>query len=348
MELVRSLEALEQVVGTRPLGALMKSLDALDEHCVRLLELSSFAVLGFADRAGRARAATAGGAPGFATVTDPAHLRFELADAEIDPAVGCCLLFFVPGLGETLRVNGRAEPEGSSLVVTVEEAFAHCAKALLRSSFWTPAERASVASAPPSPIAAVADGPLREPEVRDWLARTPFLVLVSWDARGRADASPKGDPAGFLRVVDGRVAIPDRPGNRRTDTLHNVVEQPRVALLSLVPGEERVLEVSGVASLTTDPTLLASMAVAGKTPKIALLLEAEDARLTASRAIEDARLWDPARSVPEEQRPDMAGVFVDHVKQNSRRGAAAAAIRALASKRVMSWALAHDYEKNRY
>jgi len=346
MALVRSVESLEQVVGTRPLGPLMKSLGALDEHCRRLLALSTFAVAGFADAGGNARATTAGGTPGFARVLDDTHLRIDLDDPPpaLDPTVGCCLLFFVPGLGETLRVNGRATLDGATLLVSVEEAFAHCAKALLRSSFWSPREVAPE----PGGLGDATGGALADHDVRERLARAPFVALVSWDAHGRADASPKGDPPGFLRIADGRLAVPDRPGNRRADTFHNVVEQPRVALLALVPGDARVVEVSGSATLTTDAPLLEAMAVAGKTPKIALLLDAAQARVRTSGALAAAAPWDPARSVPAGELPDMAGVFVDHVKQNRTRGAAATAIRALLSKRVMRRALAHDYEKNRY
>ncbi|HEY8515422.1 MAG TPA: pyridoxamine 5'-phosphate oxidase family protein [Candidatus Binatia bacterium] len=345
MTAIRTVAELEQVVGSRPLGALMKSVRTLDEHCVRLLALSPFAVVGFAAADGRARATIAGGAPGFARVLDPTHLRIELDEAAtVDPSVGCALLFFIPGLGETLRVNGRATIEGATLTVTVEEAFAHCAKALLRSSFWSLQEQSTQAGA----LEGEASGVLAEPHVREKLGRTPFVALVSWDAQGRADASPKGDPPSFLRIWDGKLAVPDRPGNRRTDTFHNVLEQPRVALLALAPGDDWILEVSGVASLTVEPSLLASMAVQGKTPKIALLLEAQDADLRRSQALAKAVPWDPARSVPREELPDMAGVFVDHVKQNDRRGVAASAIRALLSKGMMRRALAHDYEKNRY
>lgn len=181
------------------------------------------------------------------------------------------------------------------------------------------------------------------------LARSPFVTLTSWDANGAADVSPKGDPAGFLRFdAEGRVAIADRPGNRRTDTLHNLLEQPRLALLALVPGDDRVVEVTGSARLTTEPGLLASMAVAGKVPKIAVQLDALAASVTRSPAIAAARLWDPSRHAPKAELPAMAAVFIDHVKRNKQRGVAAAVIRTLASERVMHAALSYDYKKKMY
>ncbi|MBN8470234.1 pyridoxamine 5'-phosphate oxidase family protein [Corallococcus exiguus] len=342
MASVLSVEALERVVGARPFGVMLKSLDALDGHCVRLLGVSSFAVLGYIDVAGQARITTAGGPLGFARVEDATHLRIELSGPiPLNPTVGCGLLFFIPGLGETLRVNGRATLEGNTLCVTVEEAFAHCAKALIRSGFWKPP-----VSVAPTPFGS---GVL-EPDVRDWLSRTPLVVLASWDAQGHADVSPKGDPAGFLRMDGGRLAVADRPGNRRTDTFHNVLEQPRTALLALVPGEARELEVSGVASLSTEPALLESMTVQEKVPKIAMLLEPQAARLRESPAIVAAGLWDGARHVPAARLPRMADVFIDHVKRSPQRGAAATALRTVASatKGLMGWALDHDYKKGLY
>ncbi|AGC43430.1 hypothetical protein MYSTI_02101 [Myxococcus stipitatus DSM 14675] len=340
MSRIQSVEALEGVVGSRPLGVMLKSLDALDSHCVQLLACSSFAVLGYVDVDGLARMTAAGGPLGFARVVDATHLELRLPEPiALNPTVGCGLLFFIPGLGETLRVNGHATLDGHTLRVTVEEAFVHCAKAIIRSGLWKP----PVASA-----SAEAGAWSGDAEVQRWLSRTPFVVVASWDSQGNADVSPKGDPGGFLRLAGTRVAVPDRPGNRRTDTFHNVLEQPRVALLGLIPGEVGLVEVSGVGSLSTEGALLESMAVEGKVPKMALLLESHAARLQSGQAIVDAGLWEASRHVPASQLPKMADVFIDHVRRSPQKGVAVATLRALASKRMMSWALEHDYKKNLY
>ncbi|MDC0746471.1 pyridoxamine 5'-phosphate oxidase family protein [Polyangium mundeleinium] len=343
MEL-KTLEALEQVVGSRPLPVLMKSIDTLDVHCVRLLARSPFAVLGFADADGRARAWPVGGAPGFAHSIEGTHLRFTLPEpAAIDVRTGCSLLFFVPGLGETLRVNGRPSLDGAELTVTVEEAFMHCAKSILRSSLWEKPVETSL------PLLAARSGPLADAEVLAFLSHVPFVTLTSWDAQGAGDTSPKGDPPGFLKVdAQGRLAVADRPGNRRADTFHNLLEQPRVALLAFRPGDDRVVELSGRASLTTEPTLLSSMAVENKTPKLSMLLDVEFARLVPSAAVRDAELWNTSRHVPRSELPKMAEICIDHLKLNKQKGLAASAVRALASKTVVGWALEQDYEKNRY
>ncbi|MDC0715620.1 pyridoxamine 5'-phosphate oxidase family protein [Nannocystis bainbridge] len=346
MERITSVEGLERVVGSRPLGSLMKSIDALDDNCVRLIAACTFVVVGFVDDEGRPRTTALGGPAGFVEVLDAGRLRLPLHEP-IAPSsqVGCGLLLLIPGLGETLRVNGVGRRDGDALLLEVEEAFAHCAKALLRSSLWGEA----AAGDDGGPLGEAQRGPLADAEVLAFLARAPLVTLSSWDAAGAADVSPKGDPAGFLRIVgDSGLAVPERPGNRRTDTFHNVIEQSRVALLALVPGDGRVLEASGSAWLTADPPLLTSMRVAGKTPKLALVLAVTAVRLAESPAIVASGLWDRSRHADRAALPEMSRVFVEHVKRNKERGLAAKLLRKLASPWVMNAALAHDYEKNLY
>lgn len=324
---LKTVDELEALVGERPLPVLMKSIDFLDAHCVQLLVHSPFGVFGYAKVDGSAAALTIG----HVTVDDEKHLHFDITEnLSLDVNIGVSFVFLIPGLGETLRVNGRAAIDGKTVRVTVEEAFVHCAKSILRSKLWnTSGERTP-----------------EEVTWREFLERSPFIVLTSWNASGAADASPKGDPVGFLRFdSQGRVAIADRPGNRRTDTFHNLLEQPRVAMIALVPGDDRIAVLSGRASLTTEPSLLATMIVENKTPKLALLLDVESAHVVKSTA---SVLWDAKNHVPKERLPKMSDVFIDHVKQNKQRGLAASAVRTLATKTVMAWGLAQDYEKNRY
>ncbi len=219
MRVIEGVDGLEQVVGTRVMGSLLKSIDHLDEHCLELLALSPAAVLGY-EADGRARAALVGGGPGFGEVPDPSRLVLPLPDP-VRPAAGSPVstVFLVPGLGETLRVNGHvAEVGDGRCTVVVGEAFVHCAKCVLRSKLWSSTDARGVE---PRPLPLPADGPLAAPGVAELLAAAPFVVLSTGDAEGAADSSPKGDPPGFVQVLDGsRVAIPDRPGNRRTDTFH--------------------------------------------------------------------------------------------------------------------------------
>src|SRR4051812_46778101 len=106
-----------------------------------------------------------------------------------------------------------------------------------------------------------------------WIRRSPFVVISSASASGAMDVSPKGDPAGFVRILDPKtLAIPDRPGNHRGDTFRNVIENPRVGLMFVVPMRREVVRVSGTALVVRDEELLRSMAVEDKVPTLALVI----------------------------------------------------------------------------
>ena len=134
------------------------------------------------------------------------------------------------------------------------------------------------------------------PLTRQYIERSPFLCIATADAAGDCDLSPRGDPAGFVRIIDDRtLLLPERPGNRIADTLRNVLANPHVGLLFLVPGVTETFRVNGRASLTTDPELLAPCAVEGKLPKLGILVEIDEAYTQCSKALLRSSLWDPER-----------------------------------------------------
>ena len=113
---------------------------------------------------------------------------------------------------------------------------------------------------------------------RAFIANCPFVLLASADAGGHMDVSPKGDPAGFVRVLDDKtLAIPERPGNRQAATFANLVQNRHVGLLFLIPGKEETLRISGTAVIVRDRSLRDAMRVAGKTPEFATVVTVEDA-----------------------------------------------------------------------
>jgi PPOX class probable FMN-dependent enzyme len=132
---------------------------------------------------------------------------------------------------------------------------------------------------------------------RALIAASPFLVIGT--QADVADASPRGDAAGFVRVVDDHtLMIPDRRGNNRIDTLQNIVRNPRVGLLFLMPGRAETFRVNGDAVISRDPELLASFAVDGKAPRTVLVVTVKEAYIHCSRAIVRADLWNPAKFGP--------------------------------------------------
>ncbi|MFJ9717074.1 MSMEG_1061 family FMN-dependent PPOX-type flavoprotein [Streptomyces sp. NPDC101213] len=132
----------------------------------------------------------------------------------------------------------------------------------------------------------------------DILARSPFCLLATSDADGNCDVSPRGDGPGFTHVVDARtLALPDRPGNRRGDSFHNILDNPHAGLLYLVPGGKEVLRVNGRARVLTDAPFFDAMARDGRRPALALVLEIDEIYLHCPQSLRRSGLWDP-RSWP--------------------------------------------------
>ena len=144
---------------------------------------------------------------------------------------------------------------------------------------------------------------------RVWVDRSPFVLLATAAADGTCDVSPRGDPPGFVRVLDERtLLLPDRPGNRLADSLRNILENPRVGLLFVVPGVGDTLRVNGRATLVTDEDLLAPSAVEGKRPKLGVLVEIEEVFTHCSKAFLRAQLWDPSRHVDRSELPSSGAI----------------------------------------
>jgi uncharacterized protein len=148
-----------------------------------------------------------------------------------------------------------------------------------------------------NPVSLAKETPRLTPAYRRWLAAAPFCSVAT-SGPGGLDCSPRGDPAGFLRVIDdSTVAFADRRGNNRLDTLRNLVEDPRIALLFLTPGINETLRINGRAVISTDPDLLQSFVMDGKLPKTVIVVRITSVYFQCARALARSHLWDPARHV---------------------------------------------------
>ena len=131
-----------------------------------------------------------------------------------------------------------------------------------------------------------------------FIERSPFVCVGTSDAAGDADVSPRGDPAGFVTILDERtLLIPERPGNKLADSLRNLLANPRIGLLFIVPGVTDTLRVNGRATITSDAELLAPCAVEGKRPVLGVLVDIDEAYTQCSKAFLRSHLWDPQRFV---------------------------------------------------
>ena len=150
---------------------------------------------------------------------------------------------------------------------------------------------------------------------RNFIALSPFVILSTASTQGRVDASPRGDPPGFVSVPNDRtLLIPDRPGNNQIDSLRNLAEQPHVGLLFFVPGMNETLRVKGMAEIVTDADLLAPLSVGGKPPISALHVMVYEAFLHCGRAIIRSRLWDPKVQINRSIFPTYGQVLADQVE----------------------------------
>ena len=154
---------------------------------------------------------------------------------------------------------------------------------------------------------------------RAFIEKSPFVVLASVAEEG-LDCSPRGDPAGFVRVVDEKtVMIPDRRGNNRIDTLRNLVRDPRVSLLFLVPGVGETLRINGRAAISVDPDLCASFDMNGKTPRSVIVVTAERVYFQCQKALARSRLWDPEARIERTELPS-AGDILQGLSKNDFDG----------------------------
>jgi uncharacterized protein len=128
----------------------------------------------------------------------------------------------------------------------------------------------------------------------DWLAHSPLAFVATTDAQGRVDVSPKGDPAGFVHVIDDRtIAIPDRPGNKRVDGYLNVLQRPQVGTLFVIPGRGDTLRINGRARILADADYFDAMAVKGKRPLLALEVDIDEVFFHCSKAFLRSDTWKP-------------------------------------------------------
>lgn len=334
---IATVADLEACVGEMPAPMQLKVIDHLDAGALKWIAASPFAILG----CGRAPnigitsdigITLGGGAPGFVQAS---RVEMRLAVETIDapelavPGMGFGSLFLLPGIRETLRVNGHiAEMGNGEVVVKVKECYGHCGKALIRSGFWDAA-----------PTDASADG------LGDFAAASRFMALATVDTEGRADVSPKGDPAGRMaHVRNGELCFADRPGNRRVDSFRNILAQPHVAALLAIPGSTTVMRLSGKARLTTDEAARSAFVVQDKTPKLVTAVRDLSVELYESPALVRARLW-PVLAPTTGIEPSK--LFVDHVKLN--KGLAAKVLGSVMSVPGLAQkSLERDYKKRLY
>ena len=149
--------------------------------------------------------------------------------------------------------------------------------------------------------------------IRLWIERSPFVTIATHDAEGRVDVAPKGDPAGFVKVLDPKtLAVPDRPGNHRFDTFSNILATGRIGLMFMVPNRNEVVRVNGSARIFRDMALRQSMAIADRVPDFAIVVQVEEAFYHCGKAVLRSKLWQPEAAASVEGLPSYGAAVKRH------------------------------------
>jgi uncharacterized protein len=162
---------------------------------------------------------------------------------------------------------------------------------------------------PANPRSITKEIPFLSEDYRSFVEAAPFIVVATAGPEG-LDCSPKGDHPGFVRVLDEKtLAVPDRPGNNRIDNLRNIIRDPRISLLFIVPGVGETLRVNGTARITNDPDLLGQFVVGGKLPKTVILVTIESVYFHCAKAFVRSALWDPASQIERSRLPSAGAML---------------------------------------
>jgi uncharacterized protein len=333
-ERVESVEALHLAVGGEP--NYNKVLNHLETHSIRWARQAPFVGL---------NVATAGVPSIF--LLDARHrvspdltsIDIRLDDGEVldsvrsDTSKPVGTVWMLPALEEMMRVNGRVTRTTTGIRIHVEEMYLHCAKAVKRAKLWS-GHRAR------DPIRDSRDGS----EEAAFIRASPFALLATASNDGGADLSPRGDPSGyFCRLSEdgASILIPDRKGNKIADSMHNLLSNPRVAMVFLLPGSSRTLEVKGDVAISTRMSHRKSAAVAGKVPNIVLELKIESVRLASSASVDSSGLWRAETYATRELWPTFAKMVADQIygEQSAAAESAADAFEEMTR---------NDYETNMY
>lgn len=156
-----------------------------------------------------------------------------------------------------------------------------------------------------------------EPHSKHFISLSPFLILSSSAPNGLQDASPRGEGPGFVQVLDDHtIAIPDRPGNNRLDTLSNILENPQIGLLFLIPGVNETLRINGQAEIRDDSDLVDLFEVQNKKPKSVLLVHVKEVYLHCAKALMRSKLWSIDTQIERDQLPTIGKMINDQTKSD--------------------------------
>jgi uncharacterized protein len=333
-----------------------KVLRKLDRHCLAYLKQSPIVFLGFRYKE-MSEILILDANPGFievinnATLRIPHHLEFSIVDAEVfNQPLPISLYCWLPGIEETLRINGVATTlvndkttnesdkiSFKAIRIAVKGVFLHCAKSIKRSKLWTEKKYQDREI-----DFKTEEDTFLDDNHRKFIASSPFICLHTLDGVEHTELSPRGDPEGFVYVVDDKfLLIPDRPGNKRVDSMYNLLKDSRLGIIFLVPGTSWVLKINGKASLVSKPEILQPLAIKNKVPKLGILVAVTQCQFYRSSALKWYKIWTQAALADKKQFPPLGQILAEQTAKN----------KSLLTKikgRIVSAVIERDYKKNMY
>jgi predicted pyridoxine 5'-phosphate oxidase superfamily flavin-nucleotide-binding protein len=322
---IDSEKSLRTLIAEPP--ALMKKRlqTVIDPHCKTIIDHASVCALGFADASIDIQYLNIRHYPLECAEGDTIVLVWP-ADKALPAALNsgeplaCSLFFIMPGIGFALRANGccavHHSAEGIRLVFRAQALFLHCSRAKVRAEFWSPREGLTTAAG------ASGAGELSD-EALAFLGRASYLLMLTRDRDASTEISPRGDPDGFVLALDRRtLLIPERPGNKVACSLLNILAASEVKLSLLIPGAIKVLAVAGQAWLTNDRQLLEPLAINGKVPAVAIVVEIGSWRLQHCPELVDAGLWQPETHLLPNAIPSFPKMLAEHMNGTGLLGKA--------------------------
>jgi len=317
---IESLEALRALIPPPPAMMHKRLQPALDEYCLMIIQRASVCAVGCADPALDIeyldlRNHPVESAEGQNIVLHwPAGKPLPQGLAE---GLACSLYFMMPGVGFSLRANGRGSvistETGTVLAFRVGALFLHCSRAKVRANFWEARK--------PAGTYAPEEGSKLSDQALAFIAASPYLLMLTQDHAESTELSPRGDPDGFVQALDRQtLLIPERPGNKVACSMSNILSDGSVRLSLLHPGAGMVLSIAGQASLTKDPARLEPLAMKGKRPLVAIVLEVQRYRFQPSPELLTAGLWDKATHLRDGEIPAFSKMLSEHMNGKGLMG----------------------------
>jgi len=354
---IQNVAELQNIIGEPHDIIKAKVLDQLDRHCLAYLKQSQITFLGFWHE-GVSDILILSGNLGFIEAVDNLTLRipyqqeFSIIKTKIfDELLPVSLYFWLPGIEETLRINGVAKwlndnksktddnPKTlpQDLCIDIKGAFLHCAKSIKRSKLWEEKQYLDRKINFTNNYSELMNN-----NHKIFIESSPFLCLHTQNNSNQTELSPRGDPSGFVHIIDdGHLLIPDRPGNKRVDSMRNLLGNPLIGVILLIPGSDIVLKINGRASLINDYELLKPLAIKNKTPKLGILVAVTQCQFHRTNSLDWDKIWAQSIAVDKNKFPTLGQILSE---QTAKRQTLATKIKG----KIIEAVIKRDYKKNLY